>query len=160
MEFILTLVGSVSALVGVALGGILTARAQRRSQESQMSFALRGERRDALVQFLASIRQFRRFLMYSDVEFEIVEPTKFSKGTVLVEGRAKYDAALDEAYTRLLIVVGTSSLIEEASRLTVRINEFIRLRAEHGIGNVPNEIIRDFRAAELEFAETARAELS
>jgi len=117
------------------------------------------ERRDALVSFLTAVRQFRRFLMYSDLTFEIVPATPESKGTVLVEGRNAFDAAVDEAYTRLMIVAGSEEIIEEAGQLTTRLNDFIRIRAERGKGNVPNLVIREFREAERRFARGARVEL-
>ena len=159
MDLLPTLFGSASALLGVLLGGAISSRAQRRSQESQMMFALRGERRDAFASYLASIRQYRRFLMYADLNFEVVPATEKSKGAVLVEGRVKYDAAVDEAYTRLLIVSSSSELIEEARELKSRLDRFVRTRVERGQGNIPDEVISDFKNAELRFADCARAVL-
>ncbi|WP_157987377.1 hypothetical protein [Jiangella endophytica] len=159
MDLLVAVSGSVFALVGVLLGGLIAARSQRRSQEAQNAFLLRSERRDALVGLLASVRGYRRFLMYADVRFETVPPSDVSKGTVLVEGRQPYDAAMDEAVSRLLIVTGSATVIEEADRLRRRINEFMVIRAEYGRGAIPNEVIREFRDAEHRFAELARAEL-
>jgi hypothetical protein len=159
VDLLPTVLGSASALLGVLLGGILTARAQRRNQDVQNAFALRAERRDALAAFLASVRIYRRYLMYSDLRFEVIPPSEQSKGTVLAEGRDKLDAALDEAFCRLLVVVASAQVIDEANRLTTRLNDFVAIRAQYGRGNIPTEIIRDFRAAEQRFAELARTEV-
>lgn len=96
--------------------------------------------------------------MYTDREFKVIPPSEQSKGTVILEGRSEHDSTLDEAYTRLLIVARSDALIDDASRLTTKLNDFIRLRAEYGAGNIPNEIIREFRLAERNFAQLSRNE--
>ncbi len=101
MQYLLAIAAPIAALVGVVIGQRMSARTQKQNREEQRSLALREERRDAVVSFLASVRRYRRFAMYTEREFKIIPPSENSKGTVIVEGRAEYDSALDEAYTRL-----------------------------------------------------------
>lgn len=128
VELTLAILGPVFALQGVLLGGLLSARAQQRNQEQALSVSIREEWQNALVAFLAAVRKYRRFLMSSDVTMEVVPATPRSKGTVLVAGRLLYDAEVDEAYARLMIVGRSEEIVEEASELTRRLNDFVLRR--------------------------------
>jgi hypothetical protein len=158
MQISLTIIGPVFAILGVLVGGAITSRTQRRNQEIVYLTAVERERQDACVQFLTAVRQYRRFLMYSAPTIEEVPPSEASKGTVIVSGGTEYYANLDEAFSRLLIIVRSDVIIAEANVMNTLLNNFVRLCARHGKGMVPNEHVREFRAAERSFASLVRAE--
>lgn len=159
MQMLVTIVGPFFAIVGVLVGGAITFRSQRRNQEIAYLTSMERERQDACVRFLTAVRQYRRFLMYSDPEIEEIPPSDASQGTVIVAGRTEYDASFDEAFSRLLIAARSEIIIEEAEAMGRLLGNFIKARARHGKGMVPNELVKEARIAERSFAALVRTEL-
>ena len=73
MQDLSAIAGTVGALVGVVLGGWLTARSQRTLlKESQRQTGIQA-RESAYSDFLVAYRRFRRFLMTESAEVRLVE---------------------------------------------------------------------------------------
>jgi hypothetical protein len=123
-----TYIGSISALIGVLLGGALTTSTQRRIHKQGVALQTLHAKQEAAVEFLSTIRAFRRFAMYSTAPFDEVEPTESSKGVVSFEGRYDYDIRLDAAYARLMIVVHSDDLNRTAHEMRSALNKFFRER--------------------------------
>lgn len=155
-----TLFGMVSGLIGVCLGGLITLKTQRQSHILSLESEERRSRETACVALLAAVRKYRRFLMYSEPTIKEIEASPTSKGTVLVDGRGAYDAEVDEAYCRVLIVARSAAIVDSARLLTSELNDFIRIRAREGVGRVPNEVVRTLREHEESFAELVRKEIA
>ena len=154
-----TYIAAGTGLVGVVLGGLMTSLTQRRTHDVTIRLELLRSRESACVDLLSAVRRYRRFLMYSDPAIEEIAATSDSKGTVIVAGRIEYDALVDEAYARILIVARSDKIVAAAKELTTHLNEFVRIRARYGKGMIPNEVIRNSREAEESFASLVRTEL-
>ncbi len=148
------------AIAGVLIGGTLSIWGQNQARRSQAREADLKARQDTCVALLAAVRKFRRFVMYADVTFEIIPAEGDSKGTVIAAERREFDAEIDEAFARLLIVARSPQIVESAKLLTSGVNDFIRARATYGRGKVPNDTVRHLRSLEYTFAETVMHELA
>ncbi|MGY1855390.1 hypothetical protein [Modestobacter sp. SYSU DS0290] len=112
------------------------------------------------MQLLAAVRKFRRFAMYADVDFVVVDPTEQSGGTVATTERRQYDASIDEALSKLMIVARSEPIVDAARELVAELNKFMRERATYGLGNVPTETVRRLQTMELDFAAIVMREIS
>lgn len=159
MQALGAILSPIFALAGVVLGGLITSRIQRKNQETAQRLAVAQERQNACIDFLAAIRQYRRFLMYSDTKIEDVEPTSESKGTIIVEGAAEYVVRVDGALARIQILARSGKIASAAEELSSLLTKFRRLRARHGKGMIPNEEVKKLQDAERDFAALVREEL-
>ncbi len=100
MQTFLTTLSPVAAIDGVVIGGLITLRVQTRPHTLSIADKRLTERRDACIEFLAAIRTFRRYVMYSELQFQVVAPTPDALGSVAAEGRAEHDARIDGALSR------------------------------------------------------------
>lgn len=148
MNSLTVYISPIAALIGVLIGGIITTRTQTRIHRQTVALQTLSEKQDALVEFLAAIRDFRRYAMYAPVDFDEVRRTETSKGAVTFEGRAEYDSRMDAAAARLMIVVHSSALNALASEMRSALNSYLRTRAQLGRGNVPNEVIKQLQLNE------------
>ncbi len=155
-----TIFGALAAIVGAIVGGATTVWAQARIQRRTFEIEVTRDKQAACIEFLTAIRSFRRFVMYTTQAFEVVAPDDKSKGAVVIEGRSAYDQRLDEALSRLMIVVPSEPVIRAAFGRSHDLNEFLRERATAGRGRVPNERIHELLRREREFASLAVSEIS
>lgn len=155
-----TALGAVAAIVGAVIGGSITAWAQRRIQSRSFDVEVTRDKQAACIEFLTAVRTFRRFAMYTTGTFEVVDANETSKGAVVVEGRTEYDQRLDEALSRLMIVVHSEPLIKAAIGRASDLNEFLRERATLGRGRVSSSRIHELRNKERNFASLAISEIS
>jgi hypothetical protein len=150
---------ALAAIIGVVVGGVISSRSQRSGIDASARIAARRDKQEACVQYLAAVRRYRRYVMYTDVSMAIVDATTESKGTVIFAGGSDLQAALSDAYARLLILVDSERVHEAARTMASLNNRFVRLRAQVGKGMVPNEILNACRSAETTFADISRSEL-
>ncbi|MFE5285114.1 hypothetical protein ACFRAQ_09110 [Nocardia sp. NPDC056611] len=90
----------------------------------------------------------------------MISETDEAKGTVIAEGRAEYDARLDDAISRVMIVADSDRIVQAALKLAKDLNDLILIRAQRGPGRIPNEDVHRLRAAEQDFANVVRLELA
>jgi len=155
-----TVIGAAAASLGAIIGGYITFRAQIQIQKRGHEVEILRDKQQACIEFLTATRAFRRFVMYTTGEFQVVEATESSKGVVILEGRGEYDQRLDEALSRLMIVVHSEPVIKAAIGRASDLNEFIRERATLGRGRVPSSLVHEMRRKERNFASLAIAEIS
>ena len=160
VEVLPTILGPVSAIVGVLVGGLISFRTQAHSRQLQSKETLFKERQDACVALLAAGRTFRRYVMYTDVAFEIIPETETSKGAIISGQRAEHDAWIDEALARVMIVVRSDEIVQSARKLTAAVNDLVRERATLGKGAIPNTTVRRLQEMEKKIAETVMRELT
>lgn len=151
--------GTVGALVGVVLGGWLTARSQRTLlKESHRQSGLQA-RESAYSEFLVAYRSFRRFLMTESAEVRLVERPGGKKAAPLIDGAGNYWEAVDSARARLELLAGDripSDALWDVHRSFMAIARF---RATCGPGEVPDELIHAAAVAETQFIQAARDDL-
>ena len=154
-------VGVAGALAGVALGGWLSWRQQLTVQRLTRQQSERDAKRVAYVEFLATVRRFRRFILTSSVEVTLRDQVANPVVPVaIVLGADDYWDALEHATSQLWIVSGHASTVGEAARqLTDAFYEVARARATHEPQRVPPEVVEASRQAERRFADAARADL-
>jgi hypothetical protein len=154
VQVFLAVLSPTAAIIGVLIGGLITSRVQTRTHALSIADKRLTERRDACIEFLAAVRTFRRYVMYSELQFEVVGPTADAKGSVSAEGRAEHDARIDEALSRVMVVAGSDVIVTAAMNLARDTNDFVTLRARHGRGKIPNTEVERLRSAEQNFATT------
>ncbi|GIJ45203.1 hypothetical protein Val02_20890 [Virgisporangium aliadipatigenens] len=152
MEVVLSTAG---ALLGVALGAALTARAQTRVWHLGETARATSERRRVYADFLAAQRHWRAAVMDPDVH--VMAASTFSRKPHADGGQA----ALDVLRLRMEIELSAPSArvptaARDAYRATIALAE---ARAVHPAGGVPEEILERCRRAEKAFADVAREEL-
>lgn len=153
------LVGTVGALAGVGLGSWLTARSQQALLRDNHRLANVAARESAYEEFLATARQFRRFLMTQPMQVRVIERTDSRPGTPVIDEPGDHWAALDAAQAKLAILAGDSEPHHVSSEVLHGIYEIARARTIYAEGEIPDEIISIGRAAEKKFARAAREDL-
>jgi hypothetical protein len=155
IQIVVTVINALGVLAGVALGAILSARAQRRAWRSQEVERSAQERRWIYAEFLAAARLWRAAVMNPDAR--IVEASTFSRQRHADGGEAAIDTL------RLRIEVGLIAHSTQTTRQARSVFQAIRglaeARAKHLVGQVPDEVVEACRRAERAFATVVRAEL-
>jgi hypothetical protein len=153
------LIAATGAILGVIVGGVISLRTQRTSLEMTTRAASHREKLSVCVAYLASIRNYRRYVMYTDVQTKEIEATEGSKGTILIEGSASYEAAANEALVRVLILADSDVISDAALALSRHLGLLLRHRVREGVGQIPDQIVLECRSQEEEFARLVRTEL-
>lgn len=117
MEPLLAIVGPSFAIIGVIVGGAITARGQRRTQMIGYIVGIERDRRDACAQYLATFRKYRRFLMYSDPEIERFSLMTRAGARLLPGGTSSTDSAKG---TRHLVGLSAAAAYADVSTRTLR----------------------------------------
>lgn len=159
MQLLTAVIAAAAAITGVLAGGAISLRNQRLQHNSTVRTTLYLEKQAACTDYLAASRKFRRYAMYSDIRAEEVHPTEQSKGTIIIEGGAEYQAAIDEAYARIMIVADSDAITEAALSLSRELGVLLRERVRKGKGMISNETVRASREEEMKFATLVRGEL-
>ncbi|TCJ96411.1 hypothetical protein [Nocardia alba] len=154
MHVLLAVLGPTAAIVGVLVGGLITSRAHTRAHALSIADKRLTERRDACIDFLAAVRTFRRYVMYSEPQVRGVGPTADEKGSVGVEGRAEHDARIDAALSRVMVVAGSEVIVTAAMKLARDTSDFVTARADQGREKIPDAEVERLRSAEQNFATT------
>ena len=147
----------LAALVGVALGGWLTSRSQRRLLELEHRREQRRSREEAYVALLAAYRRFRVFVL---TQAEGVDVVGGPPGVPLVRDAGEYSDAVQDATARVQLLSGSADVLSASRALSRAFRDVARARATHPRGAVPDLLIDAARQAELHFAEAARSDLS
>jgi hypothetical protein len=79
-----SIAGVVGALGGVALGAWLSSRSQLRLQREARRQAVLTTKEAAYVEFLATMRRFRRFVLTAKVNVSVVDEAQSPRGPVPV----------------------------------------------------------------------------
>jgi hypothetical protein len=156
LQVVISLISTLGALGGVALGAILLARAQARAWRSQEVERSTQERRRTYAEFLAAARIWRATVMSPDAR--IVAASTFSKSRHADGGYAAISTL------RLRIEVDLIAQKSETTRCARTVFEAVRrlaeARGEIPAGQVPDEVVEVCRKAEEVFAVAARLELA
>jgi hypothetical protein len=158
MQDLSAVAGTVGALVGVVLGGWLTARSQRNLlKESQRQTGIQ-TRESVYSDYLVAYRRFRRFLMTEPTEVRLVERSGEQK-TALIDGAGNYWEAVDNARARLELLVGDRIPSEAWRKVHGSFMAIARARATCGPGEVPDDLVHAAHTAETRFLQAARDDL-
>jgi hypothetical protein len=159
MQDLSAIAGTAGALVGVVLGGWLTARSQRTLlKESQRQSGIQA-RESAYSDFLVAYRRFRRFLMTEPAEVRLVERPEGRKAAPLIDGAGNHWEAVDSARARLELLAGDRIPGDTWRKVTRSVMDIARARATCGPGEVPDELIHAAATAEAQFIQAAREDL-
>ncbi|HET7477122.1 MAG TPA: hypothetical protein VFJ97_14010 [Dermatophilaceae bacterium] len=112
---------------------------------------------EAYVTFLASHRQFRRFLITERMAVELVSVE--GEEVAVIDGATERWEALDNTYARVQLLVGETVVDDAARALGLAVRQIAAARGRHGPGQVPGDVLRACWAAENAFADAARADL-
>ena len=155
----IAVVGTVGALVGVALGAWGAARSQRTLlKETQRQSAVQA-RESAYTEFLVAYRRFRRFLMTEPVEVRLVERPEGEKAAPLIDKAGDYWESVDSSRASLEILAGDRIPRDKWRNVHYAFMAIARARAACGPGQIPDDLIHAAAAAETEFIQAARDEL-
>jgi hypothetical protein len=157
------LVGVLGALGGVVLGSLLSSRSQMRMQREARAHALIDAKRTAYVEYLSTLRQFRRFILHLDPQrISVVEGSGSPRGAIpIIDGADSYWDAVERARSQLWIAAGYNSAVREASdKVMDAIYVIAREQATHPIGALPATVIDISRHAEQDFARVAHQDLT
>jgi hypothetical protein len=154
------LLSVIGALGGVGLGAILTDRTQRALLRETRLGDLAKARETAFVEYLASFRAFRSYLMTEDLTVTVVQRVD-GDSTPVVTGSNRYWDTIATARARLHILVDTETdVFKTAEAMTHALVTVAKSRATYGAGEIPTVVLNELRQAELEFAKAARTDLS
>lgn len=161
VEYAGALIGALGALAGTYLGAWATGRSQRYSLDMTFVRERLRQREAAYVDFLAAMRQFRRFLLTSG------EPVRLlfwvpgsSPGIPAVEGDDKRWEALETAVARLRISIDDRTVQDAEDNSVYHLYELARAMAKQGRDTIPEEALAAARKADREFEGAARAHLA
>lgn len=156
--------GAVSALIGVALGAILSGRTQQRLTLSQRYEARRMDREEAYIAVLTAFHRFSRYLRTQSILVEIISrPEDGGQSTPVIRGQGVEDQwqAVDDALSRLHVLTRRGSAVQVAAdALRVQLWGLIAARATYGPGAIPRSILQPYRDAEHAFEAAARDDLA
>jgi hypothetical protein len=159
MQDFSAIAGTLGALVGVILGGWLTARSQRTMlKESQRQSGVQA-RESAYSEYVVAYRRFRRFLMTEPTHVQLVKRPQGEKAAPLIDGAVSYWEAVDGARAKLELLAGDripSDIWWNVHRCFMAI---ARVRATCGPGEVPDELVHAANTSETAFIRAAREEL-
>lgn len=156
-------VGVAGTLIGIVLGSLLSAQAQLRLQRLAHLQSELASRREAYVEYLSTLRRFRRFILHiSPVDITVVEGSGSPRGPIpVIKDAEGYWDAVENARSRLWIVAGHDSDVRRASDAVMdALYILAREQASYEVGALPAEIIDISREAERKFAEMARLDLN
>lgn len=156
-------VGVFGALGGVALGSLLSSRSQMRMQQQARAHALIDAKRIAYIEYLSTLRQFRRFILHLEPHrIRVVEGSGSPRGSIpIIDGADSHWDAVEKARSQLWIVAGYDSVVREASdRVMDAIYVITREQAAYPAGALPATVIDISRHAEQDFARLAHQDLT
>lgn len=151
----------VGALVGVAMGAWLSSRSQRRLQREARRQAVLATKEAAYVEFLATMRRFRRFVLTAKVNVSVVDEARSPRGPIpIIDGSDAHWDAVESAISRLWIVADVDGTVGRAAAQVMDAFYVVaRERAASGPGAVAASVIDVSRTAEREFARIAHRDL-
>jgi hypothetical protein len=156
-------VGVAGTLLGVVLGSLLSARAQLRLQQQAHLQSELAARREAYVEYLSTLRRFRRFILHIPPQnISVVEGSDSPRGAIpVIKGADDYWDAVESARSRLWIVAGHDSDVRRASDGVMdALYVLAREQASYEVGALPAVIIDISRKAERKFADEAWRDLN
>ena len=161
IEYVAALIGALGALAGTYLGAWATGRSQRYSLDMTFVRERLRQREAAYVDFLAAIRQFRRFLLTSGNQVRLLFWVPGSApGIPSIEGDDKHWEALETAVARLRISIDDRTVQDAADKSVYHLYELARAMAKQGPDTIPEEALAAARDADREFEDAARAHLA
>jgi hypothetical protein len=134
-----------------------------RPQQQARAHVLIDAKRTAYVEYLSTLRQFRRFVLHLDPDrISIVEGSGSPRGSIpIIDGADSYWDAVEKARSQLWIAAGYDSAVREASeKMMDAVYVIAREQAAHPAGAVPAVVIDISRHAEQDFARVAHKDLT
>lgn len=153
--------GVVAALGGVLLGAWLSGRSQLRLQREAQRQATLAAKESAYVEFLATMRRFRRFVLTAPIDVTLVDSSQSPRGPIpIIAGSDAHWDAVEGAISRLWIVTEVDGPVGDlAARVVDALYDIARERAIKERGAVPATVVDVSRTVEREFAREARRDL-
>ncbi|MEE6274560.1 hypothetical protein V2J56_14515 [Georgenia sp. MJ206] len=151
---------ALGALVGVALGALLTYLAQKALLERGHVLACGVSREDAYVEYLGAYRQFRTVLLTQEVAVRLVPRDDDASANVAVVDEAASWEVVEQATARLLIVAADNQVVlAAATAVRHALKDIAKARATCRPGAVPTRLVKQAKDAEIAFARVAQADL-
>jgi hypothetical protein len=151
------IVGTLGTLGGVALGGRLADRSQRRLFLEAQATERHKIRRSACIDYLAAHRRFRRFLLTEAITVDLVAvEDRPEQPTALAYGVGLQWDAYERAAATIDILVDDNDLYAAMSQMRRTLWTIMRARATYAAGAVPVSIVDPARAAEDGFMALAQ----
>jgi hypothetical protein len=152
--------GPVAALLGVAVGGLLSFRSQDRAWRREDLQRLRNDRQQAYARMAAAAREYRSYAMRRDAVIEIVShPDGVRLIPLFGNDGTHFKQALESAYAELKLVAVDQEIVGTAAMLARMMRRCAVARVLHDGGLVGEKIDTAIWTAERAFIDTARREL-
>ena len=152
------LIGVLGTLGGVGLGAWLTGRQQRELLRENHRHLVVQERAAAYIEFLASYRQFRRFIQ---TESTVGVKGGLSASSVpVIEGADSYWNMAEQARVQMELLTIDSRIREAGYKVMNAFQSVALARTQYAADDIPSEIIDAARGAEHEFLHLAREDIS
>jgi hypothetical protein len=114
----------------------------------------------AYVSYLAAYSSFRRYVQTQPTEVKnVTRPEDPGRVTPVVEGSEDYWKEVTIATARMDILGPGNEILPASKAVRDAFWEVLESRADRGPGEVPDVLVRAAAAAEVRFAEVARADL-
>ena len=153
--------GVVGTLFGVGLGSWLSAKTQRQQQDRLLREAVLEAKREAYIEYLATMRRFRRFILHRRPDQVRLADSGGPRGLIpFIEGDESYWDAVEDARSRLWIMAGYNSEVRTASdKIMDALYAVAREKGQASDGPVPVTVIDESRMAERDFVDAVRRDL-
>lgn len=147
-------------LIGVVLGALITGRSEGRRAQSAALIASRLEIRSTCVEFLASYRQFRRFLMTSANTVRLVEHDDGTAPTPVIDNPEDQWIRVDNAVASRQLSTDNSEIRSAALRVRDASWQILKARSAYTAGQIPKLLLSPAIEAEAEFVAVVNREIS
>ncbi len=146
-------------LAGVWLGAILGSRGQRALMKQAQGEARITALSAVFADYLSAYRTFRRYVLTEAPTVQLVSRGEPGRITEVIEGSRHYWDLVDHAMANLSIHCRDSTVLDKAKGVRDEFWKIANARASHGIGDVPDQIVKAAKDAEDAFATAANAHL-
>jgi len=161
MELATTATTAAVALLGVVLGGWLTARNQDRTWRREHASQWRDIRLSAYSDFVSAYRQFVAFAMEPGAKIT-AKPNPRNASKILPffdeQGRP-YKERLEAAAVRVLVVSESSDTMRTSNDVVEGVRRIAAARATHSETDVPDDVFASFFSAQTAFLSAVRRDL-
>jgi hypothetical protein len=148
------------ALLGVLLGGFLSARSQTRTWKLEETRRWRESRLAAHSDFVAAVREFRTYVLRPDVRIGAVALADGVRIAPSLEGEGTTKYQMVEAMLARVKMIVRDQATLDAALLHLRVaRRFAAARAVYGLDKIPPDIDVRLFTTEIGFLNAARTEL-
>lgn len=157
---LITIAGILGTLGGVIIGTWFTGRNERFLLRETHRREDRQARIDACVEFLATYRLFRSYVVTHDVAV-VVSSTDEGRDLAYIKDAPEHIDAVQQVLGRLLLLEGGQGPLVEAAREVQQVHrDLVLARAREPSSSVPPKAIEAALRAEQDFILIAHRELS